>query len=634
MPNEIRNALLLWYDVERQGATNESMTENPILIDQSGNGYDATCYNFAWSEMSGIGGYVMDMNSFALNGRPAGITLSKTKTSIHIELTDEYAGDYSVFYPLTKWDLTKDRTFRINSTYSQGFQFIYYLTNVGDDVVDIPANGDVFVPANPDSDCVALFFNLKNIRGTGTIDIELLPVYPNALVSDGVDDYARTQGFIIPNNKFTILFDVDWIDTNNVNAGLVKSMSWWLYNQNKTNKLLTLITDATNTITVDNNIFGLSSNGNIYHKDSTITEFVDRVRAESNTADIVFGTNHSINLFTKIALRKFILFNHELTQDEIDWVSVNLLGRTLYNAPEFSIDFSKVNNGVSSFTDLTGKHTINAYNFAGKGMSGRDGYVNDFTVGYNTEPDNVTVSFNKIVYDAKNTVTQNGSWLWVMDYSDTNTIESCKYRITGITNYKLVYFYSNGTELQQNIDITSDGIYELPQSISNAEYKQQIGFYVMNRDGGAINLTIEQLPLYEGAYVFDGVDDYMKFADLNHGVRTLYMVVNPFKGGTILYNQRTNTGVLHNDFAIYNELNSQIAYSARNSGDTYINGVLNTTLTSADLLNKKHLITIVNNADTIGQEVQSVDIGEYGLAYYANMACYKLIGFNEVHTEE
>ena len=54
IPKAIKDAMVLWYDIKRQGATNESMAENPVLRDLSGNGHDATCYNFAWTEESGI----------------------------------------------------------------------------------------------------------------------------------------------------------------------------------------------------------------------------------------------------------------------------------------------------------------------------------------------------------------------------------------------------------------------------------------------------------------------------------------------------------------------------------------------------------------------------------------------------
>ena len=50
----IFDSLVLWYDIAKQGATNETMAENPVLKDLSGHGHDATCYNFAWTEESGI----------------------------------------------------------------------------------------------------------------------------------------------------------------------------------------------------------------------------------------------------------------------------------------------------------------------------------------------------------------------------------------------------------------------------------------------------------------------------------------------------------------------------------------------------------------------------------------------------
>lgn len=50
----IFDSLVLWYDIAKQGATNETMAANPVLKDLSGHGHDATCYNFGWTEESGI----------------------------------------------------------------------------------------------------------------------------------------------------------------------------------------------------------------------------------------------------------------------------------------------------------------------------------------------------------------------------------------------------------------------------------------------------------------------------------------------------------------------------------------------------------------------------------------------------
>lgn len=53
-PAAIRRSAVLWYDIAKQGATNETMAANPVLKDLSGHGHDATCYNFGWTEGSGI----------------------------------------------------------------------------------------------------------------------------------------------------------------------------------------------------------------------------------------------------------------------------------------------------------------------------------------------------------------------------------------------------------------------------------------------------------------------------------------------------------------------------------------------------------------------------------------------------
>lgn len=54
MEKSVMDAMVLWYDLKKQGATNESMQANPVLVDHSGNGHDANCQNFAWTEESGI----------------------------------------------------------------------------------------------------------------------------------------------------------------------------------------------------------------------------------------------------------------------------------------------------------------------------------------------------------------------------------------------------------------------------------------------------------------------------------------------------------------------------------------------------------------------------------------------------
>ena len=103
----------------------------------------------------------------------------------------------------------------------------------------------------------------------------------------------------------------------------------------------------------------------------------------------------------------------------------------------------------------------------------------------------------------------------------------------------------------------------------------------------------------------------------------------PMSAGTMLYNQRIHS-YIEEPFAIYLQSNS-IAYNARNPGGiTYINGVLNESILVQDLLNNKHIITIVN--DSLGG-TQYLFSGVKG-TLSSKAKTFKFIGFKEALTAE
>lgn len=129
----------------------------------------------------------------------------------------------------------------------------------------------------------------------------------------------------------------------------------------------------------------------------------------------------------------------------------------------------------------------------------------------------------------------------------------------------------------------------------------------------------------DGAFVFDGIDDYAIMRNVTKGFKTLFMEVIPSltidKSG-FLYDQRLR----QTSFGISTSSN-HTAYNAYNRGGvTYINGKLNTTMKGKEVYLKHQIITIVNGTDLKPQKV--VLGGDIGLAgYFSNMALYKLIGF-------
>lgn len=183
-----------------------------------------------------------------------------------------------------------------------------------------------------------------------------------------------------------------------------------------------------------------------------------------------------------------------------------------------------------------------------------------------------------------------------------------------------------------------NGTFEIPAYTytNNTETVQTkfigITFSQSTFDNVDIKFTFQ--PLYPNALVTDGVDDYGQVQNLQQGVKVLFVTINPFVDGKFIYDQRLNTTEPWL-FAVFNDKGS-IAYNSRNSnGKTYIDGTLNESTIVSALLNKKQIITIVNN-DVTGDKTKTPvffsntdhDSG------WISSAFYNSIGFDSVPTKE
>lgn len=142
----------------------------------------------------------------------------------------------------------------------------------------------------------------------------------------------------------------------------------------------------------------------------------------------------------------------------------------------------------------------------------------------------------------------------------------------------------------------------------------------------------------DGSYQFDGVDDFVTIPTIVGGKQVL-MKVNWQSniGDAILYDQRFN--VYSYEFAIYNSNTDNYsenphAYSSRNNGKTYIDGILNTYIKSAELQNVTHNITATNELSS-GSIPASPIIGS-NISHdnaFAQMTLYDFMLFDEISTE-
>lgn len=215
-------------------------------------------------------------------------------------------------------------------------------------------------------------------------------------------------------------------------------------------------------------------------------------------------------------------------------------------------------------------------------------------------------------------------------YTATGSVKvKFKATVTGMkSGYRLEF--GSGDVAPSDKSIYEDGEYEFGSGDVAVPY----GFKLYGDDYSSPNtdVMIELKEVYPNALVTDGVDDYGQVQNLQQGVKMLFYTCNPFSLNKILYDQ-TKRG--WRKFNIYNQAD-KIAYNERNeNGVTYIDGNLNSLLLANDLVNKKQIITIVNEGSDANNTISPIyfSVNQHN-GYFANLAFYNSIGFDSVPTKE
>lgn len=148
-----------------------------------------------------------------------------------------------------------------------------------------------------------------------------------------------------------------------------------------------------------------------------------------------------------------------------------------------------------------------------RGVKGNDLALKNFACSFSSGFGKYTVDFTK--YTGSNT-TSNSISIYkeagidkgfaTIAYSQLESdIPSYSIEIKGLDSGQILYYYRNSEGLEKNVTYNKDGIYELPVCYKEGEKGISAGFTINSVN----NITITQLPTaYEGALVFDGVDDY------------------------------------------------------------------------------------------------------------------------------
>lgn len=327
IPPAIKNSMVVYYDIKKQGCTNESMKANPVLKDFSGNGNDGQCNNFAWNNESGIGDFV-----FKDFDKKDSVIVQENKfictiTSKNFVVSwGKYYGDVGYDTPATKIRVTglKDN-----------LKLIYYYRNSEGTELEVHITKDGNYNLSKSFNTVegtglSTGFRINNDELTdAVITIEQLDYYKDAICTDGVDDYIYRDLGGKPDNA-TVVFDVDWsIEDKGCGINVFGNLA--IYNRYTANNIY--IKNKNNKDRYPKTIIAVSSDNKIYENNLNVITHNIEQEATFNTQELTLG-GKSNNVYTKMYIRRIAVFNRVLTADEIKYVYENIFGCKLKTMEE------------------------------------------------------------------------------------------------------------------------------------------------------------------------------------------------------------------------------------------------------------------------------------------------------------
>lgn len=480
------------------GLTNEQMAENPVWKDLTGNGHDLQMKNFAWKGMSGVGGYgdenyqtfyKFTLDDYVFIATPPGVkhmnfTFRVTGLQPGNKLTLAFFGTTNTVYGT--WN--KDGIYTVDADIVEAGKPTYFYNGYG------------------------------STRGEFTI--EILPLYPGFILGDGVDDFAVTEK------------ELNFEDTYTVYTAFIP------FQNNPTRNMILCGADSKKTFSMQYSslVYVSFIAGNNYYINADFVNGLNLFACKRNgnniciknllTNKVVTGTcgdwvenaglyylwkNATYASFAKAAIAGQTICNGYFSTDEddekvLDWYKKQypwlfpdqawtVTGKTNEDKDRATIAniTGNGNNLVLSnfgFAEGSGYGLYNIQKFtnwnhvADRGDIVKNGY-------------SVTITNSKITGSSTN---YNTDILYSYNSSSTTII----FKVTGLVDGQKIFLGRKSVTDAYVID--KDGIYRSDYNIPQEGGKVIVGIGTVGFTGEC-NITIEQIPEYEGYLVTDGVDD-------------------------------------------------------------------------------------------------------------------------------
>lgn len=605
------------------GLTNEQMAANPVWVDKTGNGHDLQMKNFAWGGMSGVGGYEMNFNLWT-NNVPSipDISMSTTTTSVSVSVGNSTYNNNLIYIHMNNWDINKNHWLKVTSTYEDGDLVFKFYNDNNSKNIELPANGYVNIPAYPEFKGNYMYISTTSNK-QGSFTIEQLPLYPGALVFDGVDDYGVCDNFpILTKEKgYTVVALRQWIEEKNDSTALVSNCKNWNqdgaflfeYNNLKIN-FLNVVISFGHVSSVDRGKSPFSYQTSKLYNGKNI-----KPGSLIGSNELIVGKgNKDFPTFSKAAIWELVFLDHDATEEELTKIKDYFVKTYPWLFPDQAWTVTGKTNedeDRATIANITGNgNNLVLSNFGFAEGSGYGLYAQNY-ISYAITNRAVYTKTNSSIHVTKS-ITAGVNFT---ESARDVTIPSYRIKVTGIqSGQEMIYRGSNNTFLT---NIPSDGIYVLPA----VENGSNLGFQFVSYTGDC-DVTIEQIPEYEGYLVTDGVDD--KIVSSVFGMGKDFTIVGDWK---FIDNKKSGTGLVKaSSFYIYNTMIGLDLYINSGSVTNSLDGIksINAACSDGRAYDRNWNEILANTGNVVGSggmlEVSSSG-GRFDRIAFKNLAIYPTV---------
>lgn len=606
------------------GLTNEQMAANPVWVDKTGNGHDLQLKNLAWAGMSGVGGYKYD---FLSNDWSADVNQLSVVLSHKIVIINKRTSIQLVKLIRNELENTVNITLKITGLEANGSSFKIY-DNVGSShAQEYNKDGIYQINYTATEGASRIYFyvpggNMGQLENP--ITIEQLPLYPGALVFDGVDDYGTCDNFpVLTKEKgYTVVALRQWITYNpNAISAIATNASDQSFNGAFTfenyNK------GAEQTIS-----YGATQISLQYSKSpfswQTTSKYNGVNIANGNkdaTNSLVLGRSYpQRNDFANFAIWELVFLDHNATEEELTKIKDYFVKTYPWLFPDQAwtvVGKTNEDEDRATIANITGNGNdlvLGNFGFAENSGYGLYAYnFNSFVLKDNlVKPTDVKNDSFRIVG------TGNSSNVSVL--SNISNSANWKIRITGMKEGDNL-IVGNANKSGDYFTITKDGVYTFQK-----QYEASLTNGIWYNSAQETDVLVEQIPDYEGYLVTDGVDDKIVSSSFEMGKD--FTIVGDWK---FIDNKKSGTGLVKaSSFYIYNTMIGLDLYINSGSVTNSLDGIksINAACSDGRAYDRNWNEILANTGNVVGSggmlEVSSSG-GRFDRIAFKNLAIYPRI---------